>query len=252
MYGNTAISDSTAAIWCQNGTILLTNNIVISTRDGIMRFSNFSSDVINGDYDLGPHSFTYGSGPHDVISGSAISTWFVSTNTGLYWLSSGSPARNIALAGVFSPVNFFGNIQTSVSDVGFIQYSSTLTGDSRVLDPSPSTGADYWANVNVPPIPPTITQQPSNASGLTGNPQTFTVAATGTQPLAYQWFFNSSGIGGATATSYTIAAPTPANNGQYYCQVTNIAGSINSFAATLVITNAPPLNNPSNLVIIIQ
>jgi hypothetical protein len=143
IWGNTLVSDSTAAIWCQDGTILLTNNIIISTRDGIMKYSNFTGDVVQGDYNLGPQAFTYGSGPHDVLSGNQN---FASSANGLYWLVSGSPARNHALSGAYSPVDFFGNVQSSVNDIGAFSYNSTWSSDTRVLDPSPAN-PDYWMNL---------------------------------------------------------------------------------------------------------
>jgi len=144
IWGNTVVSDSTAAIWCQDGAVMLTNNIIISTRDGIMKYSSFTSDLIMGDYNLGPQAFTYGSGLHDVISGAQN---FASSANGLFWLVSGSPARNRALPGVYSPVDFFGNVQSSVNDIGAFPYNTAWSSDTRVLDPSPAN-PDYWANLS--------------------------------------------------------------------------------------------------------
>ena len=41
----------------------------------------------------------------------------------------------------------------------------------------------------------------------------FSVTATGTAPLAYQWKKNDTAIGGATNAAYTTAATTSADNG---------------------------------------
>ena len=57
------------------------------------------------------------------------------------------------------------------------------------------------------PIPPpeaaTITTQPSNQSVPVGQAATFTVVATGTVPITYQWSETGSTIAGATGASYT-------------------------------------------------
>lgn len=62
---------------------------------------------------------------------------------------------------------------------------------------------------------------------------TFTVSATGSAPLAYQWRFNSANIAGATATSLTLTNVTSANAGQYDVVVTNDGGTLVSPAASL-------------------
>ncbi len=53
--------------------------------------------------------------------------------------------------------------------------------------------------------PPTITQQPANVSVTAGQAASFTVAATGTAPLAYQWQRDGVAIAGATAANYALA-----------------------------------------------
>ena len=52
-------------------------------------------------------------------------------------------------------------------------------------------------------IPPSITTQPQGQSVSQGANATFTVAATGTTPLSYQWRLYGTNIAGATASSYT-------------------------------------------------
>ncbi|HVW20222.1 MAG TPA: immunoglobulin domain-containing protein [Opitutaceae bacterium] len=84
---------------------------------------------------------------------------------------------------------------------------------------------------------PTITTQPSSQSVPAGGNATFSVAATGTAPLSYQWKFNGTAISGATSSSYTIAGVTSANAGSYTVTVSNSAGSATSNAATLTVTS---------------
>src|ERR1700740_489149 len=59
---------------------------------------------------------------------------------------------------------------------------------------------------------PVITMQPASVSVTVGQPATFTVAATGTAPLSYQWTKNGSNVGTNSAT-YSTAATTSADNG---------------------------------------
>ena len=91
---------------------------------------------------------------------------------------------------------------------------------------------------------PQITQQPADRTVPIGGTATFTVAATGTAPLSYQWQKNSTNIAGATTASYTTP-PVGAgdNNSAYRCVVTNAAGTVTSNAGILTITSntAPSL-----------
>jgi len=106
----------------------------------------------------------------------------------------------------------------------------TLSGCGS--DSSPSSS-------QVNPVPPAITTQPASETVSTGQTATFTVAATGTAPLSYQWQKNGTAIGGATAASYTTAATTAADNGdQFTVVVSNAAGSVTSKAAALTVSSA--------------
>src|SRR5213079_1714406 len=88
--------------------------------------------------------------------------------------------------------------------------------------------------VNSAPVAPTITRQPASQTVTAGQRATFTVTATGTAPLSYQWQKNGTAIGGATAASYTTPATTVADNGnQFTVVVSNAAGSVTSNAAAL-------------------
>jgi len=86
---------------------------------------------------------------------------------------------------------------------------------------------------------PSITTQPSNQSVNVGQTATFSVAATGTAPLSYQWQKGTTAIAGATSASYTTGATSASDNGsQFTVVVTNSVGSITSSAATLTVNSA--------------
>ena len=48
---------------------------------------------------------------------------------------------------------------------------------------------------------PTITRQPASVTVTAGQSATFSVAATGTAPLSYQWYVNSAAVG-ANSSSF--------------------------------------------------
>ncbi|MCX5697980.1 MAG: immunoglobulin domain-containing protein, partial [Candidatus Omnitrophica bacterium] len=88
--------------------------------------------------------------------------------------------------------------------------------------------------------PPAITTQPANQTVNIGNRVTFSIKATGTAPLTYQWMKTSSagvftGIPGATSVSYAFTPVATDNGAQSRCIVTNSAGSATSNAAGLTV-----------------
>lgn len=98
------------------------------------------------------------------------------------------------------------------------------------------------------PVAPTITVQPASQTVVVGQSATFTVAATGTAPLSYQWLKNGADIQGATSASYTTPATTLADNGStFQADVINSAGSTLSQMVTLTVNSAPPPSNVSVL-----
>lgn len=93
--------------------------------------------------------------------------------------------------------------------------------------------------VNVPPTPPFITGQPLGQTVMTDSPVTFSVTATGTAPLSYQWFKDGSPIAGASTSVFSLAAAKVADAGSYTVRVSNAAGSETSAPAVLVV-QVPP------------
>ena len=86
---------------------------------------------------------------------------------------------------------------------------------------------------------PTITAQPASLTVTTGAAATFSVTATGTAPLTYQWRKNGGGIGGATSASYRLSSTTMSDNGSTFSVVvSNSAGSVQSSTATLSVNPA--------------
>jgi hypothetical protein len=95
-------------------------------------------------------------------------------------------------------------------------------------------------NTSTPaPEAPEISDQPESLTVNEGADVTFTVAATGTAPLAYQWWFNTTPLSASTA-SFNLTNVTPANAGNYFVIVNNLSGSATSVVATLTVIVPPP------------
>jgi hypothetical protein len=83
---------------------------------------------------------------------------------------------------------------------------------------------------------------------------TFSVYAVGQAPLSYQWQFNGTNlvnegnISGATNNLLTINNAQTSDSGIYTVSVANLAGSVTSSNAVLLVTNSPPAINvqPTN------
>jgi glucose/arabinose dehydrogenase len=97
---------------------------------------------------------------------------------------------------------------------------------------------------------PSISSQPANVTVAAGQSASFTVTASGTAPLAYQWQRNGVNIAGATSPTYTLTTAATDNGAAFRAVVSNAAGSVTSNPATLtVLTNAAPtgtITAPSN------
>ena len=89
-------------------------------------------------------------------------------------------------------------------------------------------------------LAPTILTQPANQTVAAGSTATFTVTAMGTPPLSYQWRFNGTNIAAATGTSLPLSNVQIADAGMYSVVVTNLAGSVTSSNAQLIVAASPP------------
>ena len=94
---------------------------------------------------------------------------------------------------------------------------------------------------------PAITTPPASQTVTVGGSVTFSVAASGTAPLAFQWKLGGANISGATSSSLTLTNVQSANAGSYTVTVSNSIGSATSNAATLTVTTAGGSNTKYNL-----
>ncbi|HEV2438387.1 MAG TPA: immunoglobulin domain-containing protein [Verrucomicrobiae bacterium] len=101
------------------------------------------------------------------------------------------------------------------------------------------TSAVAQLSVNVPDSPSIITQPQDQTISL-GGTASFTVTAGGSEPLSYQWYYNTNTpVANATDPTLTIANVQLTNAGTYSVTVSNLAGGITSSNAVLAINTNP-------------
>lgn len=162
---------------------------------------------------------------HGIGSGSLLRTWQIQVAPGS--LSFQTTARSLADDGT-RPVS---TISLNVSE--------TLALNSGLIGLGSYQQRPMWENFRfttgaTAALAPTIAAQPQNATVFAGRPATFTVAATGSHPLSYQWRRGGTAVGGDSAI-LTIAAAQEADEGGYSCTVSNAAGAVTSNTATLAV-----------------
>jgi pectate lyase len=86
---------------------------------------------------------------------------------------------------------------------------------------------------------PAISMPPHDLIAREGQDITFSVVASGAEPLSYQWRFNTnSPIAGATNWNLTLANVGPGDAGGYSVVISNFVGSVTSAVATLIVNPA--------------
>ena len=86
------------------------------------------------------------------------------------------------------------------------------------------------------PVAPSLTVQPGSVTVTAGQTATFSLSASGTAPLTYQWQKNGADITNAASSSYTTPVTTTSDSGEMFrVKVTNSAGSVTSNSAMLTV-----------------
>ncbi|MGC1170733.1 MAG: immunoglobulin domain-containing protein [Candidatus Acidiferrales bacterium] len=103
------------------------------------------------------------------------------------------------------------------------------------------SGCGYSGTPPTPkPVPaaPAITQQPASVMVVVGQPATFSVVATGADPLSYQWYVNGAAVG-TDSNTFTIAQAAAGQSGaQIYVNVSNSVGATKSNTVSLTVNSA--------------
>lgn len=164
----------------------------------------------------------------------------------------GSTVAFSVSAGGSSPLSYqwrFNGINSPGANLSTLTKSNIQFNDAGNYDVvvanaagSITSGVAVLTVTNVPSgtIAPTITSQPQSVTYGVGSTVAFSVTASGSAPLAYQWRFNGADISGATGTGYTKSNIQLSDAGSYNVVVANAAGTVTSATAVLTVTNSLP------------
>jgi sugar lactone lactonase YvrE len=92
----------------------------------------------------------------------------------------------------------------------------------------------------VPALAPRIQAQPASQFAAAGASATFSVTASGSGTMSYQWSLNGSAIPGATGPTYTVASAQAVDSGAYTVTVADATGSVTSGPANLYLSTSSP------------
>lgn len=101
---------------------------------------------------------------------------------------------------------------------------------------------------------PVINQQPIGFTKCVGNTGILSVSASGTEPLSYQWYKDNNPISGATQNQLILSSLQTSDMGDYFCRISNIHGSTDSYTAHIVVAENSPqitsINSQYNIICI--
>ena len=134
---------------------------------------------------------------------------------------------------------------SAISGANSSSYSFlTILGSDSGVFRVKVTNAGGWvmsanAYLNIDP-PPTITTQPQSQAVNQGGDVTFSVVASSSQSISYQWYFNGASLGtAASSSSYSRTNLIAGNAGSYTVVAANSTGSTTSQVATLTVIVPP-------------
>ncbi len=220
-----AISGATAAAYTTPATTASDNGaqFTVTVSDSVSRVtSNAATLTVNA----APSIVTQPSS-RTVTAGQTASFGVTASGSGTLsyqWKRNGAVIAGATTASYTTPA-------TTSSDSA-AQFSVTVTNSIGSV-----TSASATLTVTAPPV---ISSQPASQTVSVGQTAAFSVTASGTGTLAYQWKKNGGAISGATLASYTTPAAVASDNGaSFTVTVTGTSGSVTSNAATLTV-NGPP------------
>ncbi|HEV2216024.1 MAG TPA: immunoglobulin domain-containing protein [Candidatus Dormibacteraeota bacterium] len=225
----TAISGATSASYTTPATSAGDNGasftVAVSNSAGSIASSTATLTVTGGSQAVAP-TITTQPQSQTVAAGAKATFTVVASGTaplGYQWSRSGTAIAGATSASYTTPVTVSGDSGSTFS----VQVSNTAGS---------TTSNAATLTVTAAAVAPAITTQPQNQTVAAGAKATFTVVASGTAPLGYQWSKNGTAIAGATGASYTTPATVSGDSGSTFSvQVSNTAGSTTSNAATLTV-----------------
>jgi len=228
-----------------------------------------TSTSFPGAYQIGTFMLYVGASP-TTIAGSTIT---INITSGKVPFAGWGSYRFLPTAsGSYNVVALSPNIQNSSGTysysqnsayTGVISFADVIFGQGNTYQLSfdtPTTGTVFFRmsgttgyqtglfSMTSPDILPYIEAQPSSQTVIAGGSATFSVSASGTLPLSYQWRKNGTNIDNAYLSAYTITSVQPSDQAAYDVIVRNSAGSATSSAANLIVVIPPGIEvHPVNV-----
>jgi uncharacterized protein YjbI with pentapeptide repeats len=211
-----------------------------------LTWNNFSE--LNGLAFSTPSGYQYGvvsasNAAFNVFGGSASMTMGSPfTLVSAYLTAAWTPNLQVRVTGYVRGVLTYDHTYTlsaTVPTLVTFNYGGVTEVDFNGLGGSDTTFVMDNVATTGTPNPPAITLQPTNQTVVVGGTATFTVTATGTPPLNYQWNLNGTNLSRATNTSLMLTNVQLNQAGNYTVLVTNAYGSILSSNAVLTVMPPP-------------
>jgi hypothetical protein len=139
-------------------------------------------------------------------------------------------------------------VTTTLANNDQVTLTMTSSLTAGCLTQSSATSAAITASVNNPTA---ITTQPVAASACLGASQNFTVVATGTGTLTYQWKKNGSNVTGngtANTATLTVSGIASGDAADYTVDVIGTCGTVTSSVAALTLNSVTAISAQPSLV----
>jgi len=192
--------------------------------------------------------------PPSVVAGQTFTATITMNNNGSKpWTSGGSTPHNLGSQSPqdnatwgfgrvglpSSPINPGANATFTLNATAPTTPGTYTFAWRMVQDGVEWFGETFSTTISVVTAGPTITTQPVSQTVNPGTTVQFTVAATGTGTLTYQWrkdgvnLSNGGKISGATSTTLTVSSAQQSEVGNYSVAVTDSRGTVTSVSAAL-------------------
>jgi pectate lyase/pectin methylesterase-like acyl-CoA thioesterase len=220
------------------GQTLTLNNVRVSD-SGAYVFTatnpsgSVASDVATVVVNLAPPVITTQPRSQTILAGEPASFTVVAVGSAPFayqWRKNGAD-----ITGATAPSFSIGGVKFSDAAA----YTVVVSNGAGSVVSNPAT-----LSVSATPVPPSIITQPAPVTVIAGAQAQFTVTAEGSSPLGFQWRKDGVAIPGATNDTFTIAAATAGDAGNYAVTVTNVAGAVTSDPATLTVITPPSIVTP--------
>jgi hypothetical protein len=237
-----------ASIIGSNITVYLNGKVVLSLSDNRWPDGNPGIGTDQSSTKNGFTSFT-ATDVTDVVNAPAITaqpqSQSIDLNSNAAFQVSASGTEPLTYQWYFNGTNAIAS--GTNSQLSLINVLAELAGNYNVVVSNPAgsvTSTVALLTVILPQLTvPVINTQPKSQGAAVGSDVSFDVAADGTPPLLYQWFFNGNLMLLENASTLRLSQVQPSDVGGYNVVVANLFGSVTSAVAQLTLLFPPSITN---------